>query len=239
MSQSLTDSSTLTAGVRHTSGLRHDLANYISVVLGQSHWLLQQPNLSREVADAAETVLATAEVMRGLLEDTAMFYLHKQLEICMDHFRGIYAQEKVNFELVALSQPLVVSGSSGQFQRVMHNCIENSIRALAQMPSQHQRKLIISVIKPRIVNRGWVVIEIADTGCGMLPQQLEKIFLPGFTTKKAVGAGQGLWISKTIMERDFRGKITVQSKWQQGTQVQLHFPVSRVEKFSAVCSGDF
>jgi PAS domain S-box-containing protein len=68
-------------------------------------------------------------------------------------------------------------------------------------------------------------IQISDTGRGISPDHLPKIFDPGFTTKGAgVGTGLGLAISYTIIQKH-RGAITVRSELGKGTEFTLALPI--------------
>ena len=69
------------------------------------------------------------------------------------------------------------------------------------------------------------VIRIADTGKGISPENLEKIFDPGFTTKGVgIGTGLGLAISYTIIE-DHKGSIKAESELGRGTTFTIRLPV--------------
>jgi signal transduction histidine kinase len=69
-----------------------------------------------------------------------------------------------------------------------------------------------------------VRLTVADTGPGMPPEQLSKIFKPFFTTKPK-GLGVGLPMAKRIIER-FGGSIDVKSKPGQGTTVDVRLPAA-------------
>ena len=72
---------------------------------------------------------------------------------------------------------------------------------------------------------GAVVIEISDSGCGIPPANLKKIFDPGFTTKGVgVGTGLGLAICYRIVT-DHHGSIEAQSRVGQGTTFRILLPV--------------
>jgi two-component system, NtrC family, sensor kinase len=74
--------------------------------------------------------------------------------------------------------------------------------------------------------KGFVKIIVADTGKGMRADQLEKIFMPFFTTKKVgKGTGLGLPISLNIVE-GFGGRITVESTPGTGTAFTIFLPVA-------------
>ena len=69
-----------------------------------------------------------------------------------------------------------------------------------------------------------VVIEIADTGGGIPPENLDKIFEPYFSTKET-GTGLGLAIVKKIID-DHNGAIFVESKVNEGTTFTVKLPRS-------------
>ena len=69
----------------------------------------------------------------------------------------------------------------------------------------------------------FVKVSIADTGTGISPENLGKLFEPLFTTK-AQGVGLGLTISKKLIEAN-GGRIAVESQPGTGTAFTLHLPV--------------
>ena len=69
------------------------------------------------------------------------------------------------------------------------------------------------------------MLEIADTGCGILPEHLERVFEPFFTTKE-VGQGIGLGLAQAygiIKQHD--GDINIESQVGQGTIVSIYLPI--------------
>jgi signal transduction histidine kinase len=74
---------------------------------------------------------------------------------------------------------------------------------------------------------GTVEVIISDTGPGISEEDLNRIFNPYFTTKK-LGIGLGLAITKKIVE-EHRGRISVRSRPNEGTDVVISLPVERVE----------
>jgi signal transduction histidine kinase len=69
---------------------------------------------------------------------------------------------------------------------------------------------------------GKVVIEVADTGSGLTPEECERIFTPYYTSKQH-GTGLGLAIVQSVIS-DHRGRISVQSAPQRGTTVVIELP---------------
>lgn len=73
-------------------------------------------------------------------------------------------------------------------------------------------------------------LTVGDTGCGMSPETLEKIFDPYFTTKpKGEGTGIGLSVVHGIIKQ-YNGKITVESEPENGTTFRVYLPVMHDEE---------
>src|SRR5579863_1560784 len=70
----------------------------------------------------------------------------------------------------------------------------------------------------------WVEISVSDTGTGIAPEQLERIFQPFYTTK-AHGIGLGLPISRRLVE-DHHGALHVESQLGYGATFTIQIPLS-------------
>lgn len=78
-----------------------------------------------------------------------------------------------------------------------------------------------------------VVVEIEDSGKGILPEDLEKIFDPFFTTKKVgEGTGLGLSIAYGLIQKH-QGSISVRSQRDHGTCFEIRLPIRQSQKISA------
>ena len=73
-------------------------------------------------------------------------------------------------------------------------------------------------------NAGKVMLEVADTGSGLTPEECERIFTPYYTSKQH-GTGLGLAIVQSVVS-DHKGRITVQSEPQHGTTFVIELPVN-------------
>ncbi len=69
-----------------------------------------------------------------------------------------------------------------------------------------------------------VEISFKDSGPGLAPEELDKIFQPFYSTKEGIqGLGLGLPICQKILDR-YQGRLVVESHPGQGTKVRLLFP---------------
>jgi len=100
-----------------------------------------------------------------------------------------------------------------QLNQVLINLITNAIQAMPE-----GGKLIIKTF----VRGDNLVIEVSDSGGGIPPDNLNKIFDPLFTTK-AKGIGLGLAVCKSIIERH-QGQISVNSQEGKGTTFSIELP---------------
>lgn len=110
---------------------------------------------------------------------------------------------------------LELSADERLIQQVLINLLKNAIYANEGRPSAK------IMLKAYINKRGRVVIEVTDNGPGILPDVLDKIFIPFFTTK-TTGSGIGLSLSKQIM-RMHGGNISVTSIPEEETKFTLTF----------------
>ena len=74
-----------------------------------------------------------------------------------------------------------------------------------------------------------VYVQVRDTGCGIAPDALDRIWDPFFTTKEAgKGVGLGLALTYTIVKRH-GGEISVESTADEGSRFTVRLPVRREE----------
>jgi len=104
----------------------------------------------------------------------------------------------------------------GQLQQVYINIILNAIQA---MPEGGR-------LTVRTFNSGdWLKTEVQDTGRGISPENMQKLFVPFFTTKEeGKGVGLGLVVCNEIVRRH-QGRIEVQSKEGEGTNFTVYLPL--------------
>ncbi|MBA7634933.1 Adaptive-response sensory-kinase SasA [subsurface metagenome] len=108
-----------------------------------------------------------------------------------------------------------------QLQQVCTNLIMNAIQAMPEGGRLTLRTL---------ANDNQLKIEVQDTGCGISPENMRKLFTPFFTTKgKGKGVGLGLAVAYGIIQRH-QGRIEVQSKEGEGTTFTIYLPLYHEEE---------
>ncbi|MCA0131516.1 sensor histidine kinase [Winogradskyella alexanderae] len=118
----------------------------------------------------------------------------------------------VDFELNKPNIELHVNLNSQLYSWTIENLVKNAIDAM-----KGKGKLTLDIIQ----DDKQVFVNISDTGKGISKGQFQKIFEPGFTTKKR-GWGLGLSLAKRIVEDYHKGKIKVlHSEIDKGTTIQI------------------
>jgi signal transduction histidine kinase len=115
------------------------------------------------------------------------------------------------------NEPCTLLGDSVQIMRAIQNVIINALQASAEKKGS----VAVSCMRKDF----YVDVRVEDTGYGIAPAQMAKIFDPYFTTKQGKsGTGLGLYITKKVVE-DHNGSIKVDSTPQIGTTFTIRLPL--------------
>jgi len=112
-----------------------------------------------------------------------------------------------------------ITAHNGQLREVILNLMQNAIDA---MKAVSNRRRILSITTGHHGNEA-IVISVEDTGLGIEPEKIPRMFDP-FVSTKAKGRGLGLAICKSIIERH-HGQLSVSSEIDGGARFQLILPV--------------
>lgn len=114
----------------------------------------------------------------------------------------------------------MIHGSFQKLEQVMLNLIANAAQAMKGVDG------LLRINSFADKKNKKVILEISDNGCGITPENLDRIFDPYFTTKdQGEGTGLGLAISYGIIE-EHQGEIKVSSELGIGTKFTLKFPIN-------------
>ena len=113
------------------------------------------------------------------------------------------------------SQRRVVS-NKGELQQVLINLLVNAIQA---MPDGG----VLAIASEDWDEAGMPVgicLSVSDTGAGIPPEHLNKLFQPFFTSDKIGGNGLGLWVSQSIVER-YGGYLSAENRAEGGSRFSI------------------
>ena len=146
-----------------------------------------------------------------------------QLETCdllkiaqgiMDYMKR-RAPEKIRFECISDKDEIMINLSPTLIEWVLENLLKNALDAM-----EGKGKIVIT-LQDELTQ---VIMDVKDTGKGISASNLQRVYQPGFTTKKR-GWGLGLSLSKRIVEQYHKGQLFVkQSEPGKGTTFRLILP---------------
>jgi PAS domain S-box-containing protein len=116
----------------------------------------------------------------------------------------------------------LVKADRVHIQQVLSNLIRNAVEAMRDTPAERRTLRIKSEQQDSFIR-----ISVGDSGSGISPEHLQRMFEAFFTTKES-GIGLGLSISRSIIEQH-QGELTVSSILGQGTTFSFTLPTGEVE----------
>ncbi len=213
-------------------GVGHELRNPLAVIINAVYFLkLVQPEADEKIKDylgMIERETHNAEMIIADLLDFARVQSAEReavsvSELVRQTLERFPAPASVEVTLEIPSDLLKVYADPRQMTQVLGNLTVNACQA---MPKGGQ----LSVISDQcsVNSEQWVRITIKDTGVGIPPENMRKLFEPLFTTK-AKGIGLGLAVSQKLAEAN-GGRIEVQSEPGVGSTFTLWLPIQGGER---------
>jgi PAS domain S-box-containing protein len=234
------------------AGVAHEVNNPLSYVIGSLELALRRladdgTRSQDKVAAVDELVrnaMQGAERVRSVVRDLKVFSrvqdarptavdLRTALQAAL-HMAHNEIRHRARVERNLLAVPAVWA-EEGRVGQVLLNLVINAAQAI---PEGDAEKHVIRVAT-RTAADGWAVLEIGDSGAGIPPEALSKIFDAFYTTKpEGLGTGLGLSICHAIVT-DLGGRIEVESTPGKGTTFRLLLPpASRPVESRPVMTAD-
>jgi signal transduction histidine kinase len=153
--------------------------------------------------------------------------VRETVERAMNLISGRAQRQNVVTELELGDEPLMIDGDPQQLQQVFINVLINAVEAMSGGGE-------LRVVAKPLPGRRQVAIQIYDTGEGIPPELLTRLFEP-FATAKERGTGLGLAVSRRIVE-EHDGTIEVHPRRPRGTMFEVNIPliVSRQPAIAAL-----
>lgn len=229
--ESMRRSEKLAATGRLAASIAHEINNPLESVTNLVY-LIRQSTLSPECLEYAQMAEQELARVSEIVQQTLRFYKQSTLPAetdlgeLMDSVLGLY-QGRLHVLQIQVQReyksPAVLFCFSGELRQLFNNLVANAVDAMT--PGGGRLRIRI-----RSHAEG-MVVTLADTGCGITPDQRKRIFEPFYTTKEATGTGLGLWVSAQIV-RKHKATIRLRSSAQTtevgsrstGTVFRIFFP---------------
>jgi PAS domain S-box-containing protein len=227
LEQQLLASGRLVAVGELTASMAHEFNNPLGIILGFAQGLLDSMDASdpntAHVRIIAEEAKRCEKLVQELLEfgrPKSADFIGTDVEAIIERTISLVqphaAKNKVE-TTIQLAAPLPqMYADPQQLQQVLLNL---SLNAVDAMPNGGTLSIGASLDTAE-----GIVVTVADTGSGIDPEVLPRIFQPFFTSKKRRGLGLGLPICDRIVKAH-GGRITVESRPGHGTTFKIYLPL--------------
>lgn len=232
LEKSLLRSANLAAIGTLARGVAHEFNNILSVIMtwtALSKLDRSEENFEKAVDAIEKNCLRGANLISSLLDfsrirkaSKVFIDVNSLLEETLTLLKEPLKASKIKISK-SYSEVPKLNADKRQIQQVFFHILNNSKDALQDMQGEIDIETSFS--------ENTIKIKFSDNGMGIPEKNMEKIFLPFFTTKGALGkseipgTGLGLYVAHNIVE-NYDGRIEVESQVGKGTSVSIYFPVS-------------
>jgi signal transduction histidine kinase len=210
-----------------TATVAHELRNPLSAIRNSVYAMRELSAGANQMLDRPMTRIDRAiNRCDGIIGDLLEYARARVLEtapIALDGWLADVLDDQAVPDGIRLERRFAAAGAvvaidPDRFRRVINNLVENAMQALVERGRDAAaRRVTVATSQAERTE-----IAIADTGPGIPPEILPRIFEPLFSTK-SFGTGLGLPTVKQIVEQH-QGTITVSSMLGEGTLVSLSLP---------------
>lgn len=224
------------------AGLAHEIKNPLGGIKGAAQLLSRELDDNNSLQDYTRIMIKEVERINFIIEELMELGNPRAPEIGEVDLAKILndivllqreATRSQNIKFILKLDPSIppVQGDEGLLTRLFLNLIKNAGESLS-----HEGEVLIEtrvasnyhMTSPGRRSSPMVDITIKDNGCGIAPEEIDRIFTPYFTTKTR-GSGLGLAISQKIIE-DHHGLLKIESVRGEGTAMIVSLPLRRQDK---------
>ena len=229
-----------------SSGLAHEVGTPLGVVRGRAEYLMMQPEtkVNAILASSLQTIISQIDRISRLIhsllrysratDDVRCYDL--ELKPVVDEVIALLGQNlKTNAVTLKVEIPegLRLYADFNRLQQILLNLMVNAIQAIQEVKKQNSAEtkerdyeIKISAAPVASSQRGIVRISVSDSGCGIPPENIRKLFQPFFTTKD-VGQGTGLGLAiVSKIAQEMNGEVQVESVNRVGAVFSVLLPAT-------------
>ena len=220
------------------SGMAHEIGTPMNVILGRAEYL-QRKTKDTDTAKGLQTIIDQVERITKIMNQLLTFArrrpierrptnLNKVIEETLDVMQERFCRHRIAVTTELDPSAPKADADPDQIGQVLLNLAINALHAMGESGTLTVRTLLV----PVTADHGgesvdMIEVVVADTGCGIAPADLDKIFNPFFTTKEVgKGTGLGLTVVHGIVQ-EHGGQIAVESELGKGTTFRVRLPIVR------------
>ena len=230
--EQLTQSQKMEAVGQLTAGIAHEINTPLGIILGYAQLLLDDTDPEGQIHADLEMIEKHTKICRKIVSDLLRFSRHSESTITLlDINESIEESIKVlehtfNLDMITINRNYGlnlpnIKGDKDKFSQIFMNLLSNAHDAIGTHGT-------IDIKTNYDKNNDELIIFVGDTGSGISPNKIDRIFNPFYTTK-SIGKGTGLGLSVTFgIIKDFGGSIEVESPPSNIISNEFNSPQSTV-----------
>ncbi len=208
------------------AGMAHEIGTPMNVILGRAEFLMRKTSEATTQKWLA-TIVAQVERITKIMNQLLSFARRRPLERrsldltsvvhdILDVVRERIDRRHIKLETAMSTRIPNVFADRDQMGQVFLNLVFNAIQA---MPNGGTLGVGLAS------GTHAVTLSVSDTGCGIPPENIPKLFTPFFTTKPVgEGTGLGLTVAHGIIQ-EHEGSIWVESEPEKGATLHVSLPI--------------
>jgi signal transduction histidine kinase len=223
-----------------SAGLAHEFKNAIATLQGYAQ-LLQSLELNDKAQAAAASLLNEVRGLATMITAFLNFARPQPLQLeevdpreligdCAAELQPLFAELKVDL-VIAEGDSLTIRADERMLRSALQNLMRNAAEAIP--PDKAERSVTVRTSK----ELSSAVIEVRDTGSGIPPAQLQKIFIPFFTTKPK-GHGVGLALTHRVIT-EHGGSLTAANAAEGGAVFTIKIPLENTRPSDDPRAGQY
>ena len=212
-----------------SGGIAHELNNPMGVIVSSAYYLkMKLKETDEKILQHIDRIMSQANISTNIIKSMQnLTKLQEPQKVRIDLADAVedaiaYAKPPQSVKLIqeVPENHFLVDADKQQLVILFNNIVTNAIQAM-----DNKGALWVTARK---TDDGWCELSFKDSGPGIAPENLEKIFDPLFSTK-ATGIGFGLSICQMIINKH-GGRIEVQSEVGEGAVFIVRFPLIKTNK---------
>jgi signal transduction histidine kinase/CheY-like chemotaxis protein len=226
---------------RMVANVSHEFRTPLNSIIGLSRLLLAKTDgaLTQEQEKQIGFILKSADTLSELVNDLLdlskleagkvglradRFKLAELFAAARGMLRPLAMNPEVQLVFENVPESLTLETDEGKVSQILRNLVSNALKFTDQGEVR---------VSARTTDRGRVEVEVRDTGIGIAPENLSRVFeefsqIDSHLQRKSKGTGLGLSLSRRLAEF-LGGTLTVQSRLGEGSTFTLSIPTTHPE----------